>query len=164
MEENDLKDGEFYWSVAHSMETMNYNDGGTPLAPRRPWRGKLRIEQRAGGVAFLLCTVRSDTGEIDEDSNAIACVSSGDLYPDEEAAGHRFIEDSRRYVNSLTDKISECFGEMTDWHKGYRDRQAELQLQAAKQQQQEAVEAFKARQPMEADGLFDSDAETYIGD
>jgi len=72
MHKDQIIDGEIYWTCLQSDETNNYGDEG----PHIPYQAKAkRVNIRPGVINLYLCRFRSETGEIDEDSNARAYIS-----------------------------------------------------------------------------------------
>ena len=63
-----------YWCILPSVESEGYGDE----KPRQPWRGRYYQEHRSGGIVHLISSVSSETGEIDDDTNATALIPHDD--------------------------------------------------------------------------------------
>jgi hypothetical protein len=103
-----------FWSIAHSVESDNYDTGGEPRKPRKPWIGKVSVRNRPGGVVLQLHAFNGVTGMIDEDTNAYAIVEESELYETEEAAQEAYAAELGRYVNYRVEELSELMREFTD--------------------------------------------------
>ena len=102
-----LVDGEIYYSIAPSLESENYED----YKPRTPWPGKLRIGTGSGGKVLHLHRFSEETGEIGDDSNAMAWVGSLDyprlLFATLEEARAAYLVAALEHIGSCADDLSD---------------------------------------------------------
>ena len=107
----DVKDGDIYWHITPSNETINFDPHSPPIKPKQ---GKARFN---GYGVLELFDFDSETGEIDYDSNARHLIDKSDqLFLTEESAKIAYKESISLYVmyrvrelNNLIEEFGACY-------------------------------------------------------
>lgn len=111
-----IADNAHYWCIAPSIESQDHGD---TLAVK-PWLGKLRVVQNPGGTALYLHRFNQQTGQIDEDSNAMAIVHAAGravaldkrrVFIEESAAWQAYAEDLLRQTQLQLGDLADYVGE-----------------------------------------------------